>query len=144
MPIATPEIYADMLDRAQAGDFAYPAINCTSSETINAALKGFADAGSDDLYVFNTQTQADEGATSQGYVAGVEYACGTIVEGSDSGGTLATDLTAACQAPAPGVAGAIDTNGTAGVSHASGSWSFDVDGNDLVGSTFRGRRLDPK
>jgi fructose-bisphosphate aldolase, class II len=54
MPIATPEIYADMLDRAQAGDFAYPAINCTSSETVNAALKGFADAGSDGIIQFST------------------------------------------------------------------------------------------
>jgi fructose-bisphosphate aldolase class II len=54
MPIATPEIYADMLDRAKAGGFAYPAINCTSSETINAALKGFADAGSDGIIQFST------------------------------------------------------------------------------------------
>ena len=30
MPIATPEVYAEMLDRAKAGAFAYPAINCTS------------------------------------------------------------------------------------------------------------------
>ncbi|MEO9108975.1 MAG: class II fructose-bisphosphate aldolase, partial [Jatrophihabitantaceae bacterium] len=34
MPIATPEIYADMLDRARDGGFAYPAINATSSESI--------------------------------------------------------------------------------------------------------------
>src|ERR1700709_289071 len=54
MPIATPEIYADMLDRAKAGGFAYPAINCTSSESINAALKGFADAGSDGIIQFST------------------------------------------------------------------------------------------
>src|SRR5215207_4636778 len=27
MPIATPEVYAEMLDRAKAGGFAYPAIN---------------------------------------------------------------------------------------------------------------------
>ena len=54
MPIATPEIYADMLDRAKAQGFAYPAINCTSSETINAALKGFADAGSDGIIQFST------------------------------------------------------------------------------------------
>ena len=54
MPIATPEIYNDMLDRAKAGGFAYPAINCTSSETINAALKGFADAGSDGIIQFST------------------------------------------------------------------------------------------
>jgi fructose-bisphosphate aldolase, class II len=54
MPIATPEIYNEMLDRAKAGGFAYPAINCTSSETINAALKGFADAGSDGIIQFST------------------------------------------------------------------------------------------
>jgi fructose-bisphosphate aldolase class II len=54
MPIATPESYNDMLDRAKSGGFAYPAINCTSSETINAALKGFADAGSDGIIQFST------------------------------------------------------------------------------------------
>jgi len=54
MPIATPEIYAEMLDRAKSQGFAYPAINCTSSETINAALKGFADAESDGIIQFST------------------------------------------------------------------------------------------
>jgi len=54
MPIATPEVYAEMLGRAKAHEFAFPAINCTSSETINAALKGFADAGSDGIIQFST------------------------------------------------------------------------------------------
>jgi fructose-bisphosphate aldolase class II len=54
MPIATPEVYADMLSRAKEGGYAYPAINCTSSETINAALRGFADAGSDGIIQFST------------------------------------------------------------------------------------------
>src|SRR3954464_11770604 len=54
MPIATPEIYAEMLDRAQAGSFAYPAINVSSSQTLNAALKGFADAGSDGIIQVST------------------------------------------------------------------------------------------
>src|SRR3954468_13473000 len=54
MPIATPEIYADMIDRAKAGGFAYPAINVTSSETVNAALRGFADAGSDGIIQVST------------------------------------------------------------------------------------------
>ncbi|WP_153504451.1 class II fructose-bisphosphate aldolase [Cumulibacter manganitolerans] len=54
MPIATPEVYAQMLDRAKKEGFAYPAINCTSSETINAAIKGFADAGSDGIVQFST------------------------------------------------------------------------------------------
>src|SRR4051812_21509923 len=49
MPIATPEVYAEMLDRAKADGFAYPAINCTSSQTINAALRGFAEAESDGI-----------------------------------------------------------------------------------------------
>jgi fructose-bisphosphate aldolase class II len=38
MPIAIPEIYAEMLDRAKAGALAYPAINVSSSPTLNAAL----------------------------------------------------------------------------------------------------------
>ena len=54
MPIATPEVYAEMLNRAKEHHFAFPAINCTSSETINAAIKGFADAGSDGIIQFST------------------------------------------------------------------------------------------
>ena len=54
MPIATPEVYAQMLDRAKAGAFAYPAINVTSSQTLNAALQGFADAGSDGIVQVST------------------------------------------------------------------------------------------
>jgi fructose-bisphosphate aldolase class II len=49
MPIATPDVYGEMLDRAKAGAFAYPAINVTSSQTLNAALQGFAEAGSDGI-----------------------------------------------------------------------------------------------
>jgi fructose-bisphosphate aldolase class II len=54
MPIATPDVYAEMLDRAKAGAFAYPAINVTSSQTLNAALQGFADAGSDGILQIST------------------------------------------------------------------------------------------
>src|SRR6185312_7341931 len=49
MPLATPETYSAMLDRAKEGGFAYPAISVTSSVTINAALRGFAEAGSDGI-----------------------------------------------------------------------------------------------
>lgn len=49
MPIASPEVYAQMLDRAKAGAFAYPAINCTSSQSIVAAIRGFAEAESDGI-----------------------------------------------------------------------------------------------
>jgi fructose-bisphosphate aldolase class II len=54
MPIATPEVYAQMLGRAKEHSFAFPAINCVGSESINAALKGFADAGSDGIIQFST------------------------------------------------------------------------------------------
>ena len=54
MPIATPDVYAEMIDRAKSKGFAYPAINVTSSQTLNAALKGFADAGSDGIIQFST------------------------------------------------------------------------------------------
>jgi fructose-bisphosphate aldolase class II len=43
-----------MFDRAKAGGFAYPAINVTSSQTLNAALRGFADAGSDGIIQIST------------------------------------------------------------------------------------------
>jgi fructose-bisphosphate aldolase class II len=66
MPIATPEVYGQMLDRAKAEGFAYPAINVTSSETVNAAIKGFADAGSDGIIQVST--------------GGAEFASGTGVK----------------------------------------------------------------
>ena len=54
MPVATPEQYAKMLDAAQEGSYAYPAINITSLVTLNAALKGFADAKSDGIIQMST------------------------------------------------------------------------------------------
>lgn len=49
MPLATSEQYAAMLDAAKQGGFAFPAINVSSSQTLNAALQGFAEAGSDGI-----------------------------------------------------------------------------------------------
>lgn len=49
MAIATPEVYKEMLDRAKKGRFAYPAVNVTSSQTLTAALQGFAEAESDGI-----------------------------------------------------------------------------------------------
>jgi fructose-bisphosphate aldolase, class II len=54
MPIASPEVYAEMIARAKAGAFAYPAINVTSSQTLNAALRGFAEAESDGIVQVST------------------------------------------------------------------------------------------
>ena len=66
MPIATPEAYAEMLDRAKQGRFAYPAINVTSSQTLNAALRGFAEAESDGIVQVST--------------GGAEYLSGSTVK----------------------------------------------------------------
>jgi fructose-bisphosphate aldolase, class II len=54
MPIATPEVYAQMLDQAKERGFAYPAINVSSSQTLNAALRGFAEAESDGIIQVST------------------------------------------------------------------------------------------
>jgi len=49
MPLATPAQYAEMLDAAKAGGYAFPAVNVTSSSTLNAAILGFVTAGSDGI-----------------------------------------------------------------------------------------------
>jgi fructose-bisphosphate aldolase class II len=54
VPIATPEVYNQMLDSAKSGEYAYPAINLSSSLTLNAALRGLADAGSDGILQVST------------------------------------------------------------------------------------------
>ncbi|WP_327638484.1 class II fructose-bisphosphate aldolase [Kribbella sp. NBC_00482] len=54
MPIATPEVYAEMLDKAKQTRFAYPAINVSSSQTLIAAIRGFAEAGSDGIVQVST------------------------------------------------------------------------------------------
>ncbi|WP_066586715.1 class II fructose-bisphosphate aldolase [Cellulomonas timonensis] len=66
MPIATPEVYNEMIDRAKAGKFAYPAVNVTSSQGVTAALQGFAEAESDGII--------------QVSVGGAEYASGSTVK----------------------------------------------------------------
>ena len=71
MPIATPEVYAEMLDRAKAGSFAYPAINVSSSQTLNAAIRGFAEAQSDGIVqVSHGAAQYLSGSTVKDMVTG--------------------------------------------------------------------------
>jgi fructose-bisphosphate aldolase class II len=43
-----------MLDKAKQNRFAYPAINVSSSQTLNAAIRGFAEAGSDGIIQVST------------------------------------------------------------------------------------------
>jgi fructose-bisphosphate aldolase, class II len=54
MPIANPEQYRAMIDAARADGYAYPAVNVSSSETLNAALRGFAEAESDGIIQITT------------------------------------------------------------------------------------------
>ena len=54
MPIASREVYEEMLNKAKAGGFAYPAVNCTSSQTIIATMRGFAEAECDGIVQFST------------------------------------------------------------------------------------------
>ena len=73
MPIASPESYADMLDRAKDGRFAYPAINVTSSQTLHAALRGFAEAESDGIVQVSTGgAEFLSGTTIKDMVAGAQ------------------------------------------------------------------------
>jgi len=79
MPIATPEVYAAMLHAAKQGSFAYPAINISSSQTLNAALQGFTEAGSDGIVQVSTGgAEYLSGPTIKNMVAGAvalaEYA----------------------------------------------------------------------
>ena len=71
MPIASPEKYAEMLDAAKAGSYAFPAINITSSQTLNAALAGFAEAGSDGIIQISS--------------GGAEYASGPTIKDKVAG-----------------------------------------------------------
>jgi fructose-bisphosphate aldolase, class II len=78
MPIATPDIYAQMLDRAKQQGFAYPAINVTSSQTLNAALKGFAEAESDGIVQVST--------------GGADYLSGQAVKDMVTGATALAEF----------------------------------------------------
>src|ERR1700750_454643 len=78
MPIATPEVYAQMLDTAKQQGFAFPSINVTSTQTLNAALKGFADAGSDGIVQIST--------------GGAEYLSGQAVKDMVTGATALAEF----------------------------------------------------
>jgi len=95
MAIATPEVYAEMIDRAKAGKFAYPAVNITSSQTVTAALQGFAEAESDGIL--------------QVSVGGAEYASGSTVKDRIAG-SLALAAYAAEVAKGYGITVALHTD----------------------------------
>ncbi|GAB2483467.1 class II fructose-bisphosphate aldolase [Luteococcus sediminum] len=78
MPIATPDVYAEMIERAKAGKFAYPAINVTSSQTVHAALQGFTEAGSDGILQVST--------------GGAEYVSGPTIKNMVTGAVALADF----------------------------------------------------
>ncbi len=79
MPVATPAQYRAMLDAAQKGGYAYPAINVTSLPTINGALKAFAESKSDGIIQVST--------------GGGEFASGTAVKDMALGAIVLAEAT---------------------------------------------------
>lgn len=77
MPVATPKQYAAMLDAAQKGGYAYPAINITSLPTINGSLRAFAEAKSDGIIQVST--------------GGGQFASGTAVNDAVKGAIVLAD-----------------------------------------------------
>jgi fructose-bisphosphate aldolase, class II len=71
MPVATPDQYAEMLDKAKKNGFAYPAFNVSSSQTVNAVLQGLTEAGSDGIIQVTT--------------GGADYFAGQTVKARASG-----------------------------------------------------------
>jgi fructose-bisphosphate aldolase class II len=67
-----------MLDTAKQQGFAFPSINVTSTQTLNAALKGFADAGSDGIVQIST--------------GGAEYLSGQAVKDMVTGATALAEF----------------------------------------------------
>lgn len=54
MPIVNYQRYCQMLDKAKKEGYAYPAINITTMDTVNAAIEGFAEAKSDGIIQVST------------------------------------------------------------------------------------------
>ncbi len=71
MPVPTQEQYIKMLDTAKSEGYAYPAINVTTIEVINGALKAFAEAKSDGII--------------QVSIGGGQFASGSTVKSSAIG-----------------------------------------------------------
>src|SRR5215207_960008 len=79
MPLASPDQYVAMLDEAAANRHALAAVNVTSSETLNGAMRGFAEAGADGIVQVTTgaaefASGGDVGDMALGARALAEYA----------------------------------------------------------------------
>ena len=95
MPIATPEVYAEMLDKAKQNRLAYPAINVSSSQTLIAAIRRFAEAGSDGIVQVSTGgAEYLSGSTVKNMVTGsvafAAYSCETRSSSSRTARVVST------------------------------------------------------
>lgn len=79
MPVATSAQYSKMLDTAKKEGYAYPAVNVTTIEVINGALRAFADAKSDGII--------------QVSLGGGKFASGTRVGSSAIGAIVLAEAT---------------------------------------------------
>ncbi len=79
MPVPTQEQYIKMLDTAKKEGYAYPAINVTTLEVINGALKAFAEAKSDGII--------------QVSLGGGQFAAGSAVKSSVIGAIVLAEAT---------------------------------------------------
>jgi len=89
--IATPEQYAQMLERAKTGGFAYPSVNVTSTQTLNAALRGFTEADSDGIVQIS--------------VGGAEYFSGASIGNAVTGAVAFAEVAQVLAANHPGLVG---------------------------------------
>ena len=64
MPIVNFERYCEMLDKAHRDAYAFPAINISNIDTLNAAIEGFVEAESDCLIQVSTGGGAHASAAS--------------------------------------------------------------------------------
>ncbi len=84
MPVPTPEQFAQMLDRAQTGDYALASINVTSSSTLNAALRAFAETGTDGIVQVSTGggefLSGPAGNMATGAIALADYARAVLAD----------------------------------------------------------------
>jgi fructose-bisphosphate aldolase class II len=89
--IATPEQYAEMIDRAKARGFSYPAVNVTSTQTLNAALRGFTEADSDGIVQIS--------------IGGAEYFSGASIDDAATGAVAFAEVAHVLAANHPGLVG---------------------------------------
>lgn len=76
MPVVNYQKYVAMLEKAHKEHYAYPAINVTTTDTLNAAIEGFAAANSDGII----QVSTGGGAHASGNLKDMVYGAILLAE----------------------------------------------------------------